>query len=163
MAGAELVNLDELVPGIAGVEFKYRDQTYHVPGDLDTETVLEFLALYQTLMENATEATKLDASEMTEAEQLQKAEELRAQMKSSMDVVREKLLAVFRLSDPDLKSLPFGQQTTMIVLGKVLEMMGVAAPADTEDGDLPVPPTKRVPQDRKPKAPRKKATTSTTR
>ena len=159
----EVVNLDELVPGIAGLDFVYRDKTYHVPGDLDTTTVMEFLALYQDLVVQAFEQSQVEIEGLSTEEQVKLANDLRATMSSQMDLARDKLLTVFQITDPELKTLPFGHETTMIVLGKILHMMGIAADKDEEPlGELPVPPTKtpRKPRDRQPKAPRKPRTTS---
>lgn len=152
MAG-NIVNLNDLVPGLEGTTFQITradgaTESYTVPGDLDTETVFEFLKLFEDMVEFQSRAQQLraDAGEDVEANAQAIAETLES-LRRLNDSVKEKLLAVFQLANPDLKVLPFGAATTMVVLGKVLEMMGIASPVQ----ELPVPPTRRKPQDRKPR------------
>lgn len=171
---SNIVNLNELVPGIEGKTFKItladgEEQSYYVPGDLDTETVFEFLALFEDMVRFQEKITELrtQASEDENADVSVLLNHQTDALRELTEKIREKLLAVFQIADPDLKVLPFGNATIMVVLGEVLEMMGLAGSGE----DLPEPeekvdpPTRRVPQDRKPKAARRRtgARTTTTR
>lgn len=136
-----VVNLNELVPGLEGKTFTITradgtEESYHVPGDLDSKTVFEFLGLFEKMVEFQEEANRLQA-EVNEDPTKEK-EALTATLKGMQDLnddMKARLLVVFQKSNPDLKELPFGSQTTMVVLGHVLEMMGLS-----EQEGLPGPP-----------------------
>lgn len=162
MASANIINLEDLVPGIEGKTFRVPSgvdekgektyASYHVPGDLDSETVFEFLRLFEDMTEFQTKRVQLEQAAGDDPEKTAKAvSETMDAMKQLNDKVKEKLLAVFQVANPELTALPFGAATTMVVLGEILEMMGLAAPADLPEPPDPPRPT-RKPRDRQPKA-----------
>lgn len=147
MAGS-IVNLGELVPGIEGKTFRLPQGDgfvdYHVPGDLDSETVFTFLALFEKMVEYEQEVKKVRDEAEQKPDETSLAEVLAGQtdaLHKLTDEIKAKLLVVFQVANPELKSLPFGTATTMVVLGEILEMMGLA-----EKAHLPEPP--RPPQNR---------------
>lgn len=148
---SNIVNLEDLVPGLEGKTFRMpvgveedgvtkRYEDYHIPGDLDSETVFEFLKLFEDMVQFQARSRELqtDAGDDPEANAQALAETMQA-LRDLNDAVKAKLLVVFQVARPDLKTLPFGASTTMVVLGVVLEMMGIAAPSDGV-AELPVPP-----------------------
>lgn len=142
---SNIVNLNDLVPGLAGTTIIYNDQEYRIRGDLPSETVFEFLSLYDDLIAFRGEAAK--AAEEQDADALVKTRDRLQEMTAA---IRERLLDVFKLEHPEMKELPFGNQTTLLVLGEVLKAMGLGT---VEDPQPPAP---------KP-APRKRQKTTTTR
>lgn len=156
---SNIVNLNELVPGLEGKTFTItrangHEDSYYVPGDLDSETVFEFLALFEEMVSFQEKVN--DLQEKVAAGEQDVAPALREQtsaVRELTDSIKAKLLAVFQIADPSLTALPFGQATTMAVLGEVLQMMGLAAQDLPEPPPPPPPPTPRKPQDRKRKAP----------
>lgn len=171
MAG-NIVNLGDLVPGIEGTTFhlpKGEDadgnpivETYYVPGDLDSETVFEFLGLFESMSEMMIERKRLvDEAGDDLVKQRDATREILANMKKLNEDIQAKLLPIFQLSDPDLKSLPFGAQATSVVLGIILEMMGLAVPI--ADGDLPLPPTEGTNRQQRRATGKKTTTRSTSR
>lgn len=142
---ADIINLEDLVPGLAGKTFKLPNgadeagettyDDYHVPGDLDTETVFEFLKLFEDMVKFRQRVTELQTAAGEDEEKTATAiTETMASLKALNDSVKAKLLTVFQIANPELKTLPFGSSTTMVVLGEILQMMGIAAP------ELPLPP-----------------------
>jgi hypothetical protein len=173
---SNLVNLDELVPGIQGTTFKYKDVDYTLRGDLPSSTVFEFLALYDELTKFQGEAhTAGAASDAAQQAALKSGDEnaqraaaaaaaeaileIRDKLEKVTGQIRERLLTVFRLEHPDLEELPFGNQTTIIVLGEVLRTMGIGS-SPVEPAPVPTP-APRKPRARKATA--KKTTTSRSR
>lgn len=164
---SNIVNLGDLVPGLEGKTFRLpqgedsngnaRYLDLHVPGDLDSETVFGFLALFEEMVaaqERMGEMqAKVAAGDAQVTDGLRLASEEMEKLTAS---IKERLLAVFQLANPDLKALPFGQATTMAVLGEILKMMGLAEPVDLPEP--PGPPTpRRKPQDRRKKVTRSPA------
>lgn len=149
-----IVNLGDLVPGLEGKTFRlpkgadaageplYED--YHVPGDLDSETVFEFLHLFEEMVRFQQEARRLQAEAGEDEDKQNKAlAEVMANLKSLNESIKAKLLTVFQIANPELESLPFGAATTTVVLGEILEMMGLATPPP----EFPLPPEGEPPVD----------------
>lgn len=143
-----IVNLGELVPGLEGKTFVLpradgTEERYHVPGDLDSETVFEFLKLFEDMVtfEQKIKDLRAQAPQEEDADIAPLISEQTNALRDLTNSIKAKLLAVFQLANPDLKELPFGQATTMTVLGEILEMMGLAAPAELPMPDGAVPPT----------------------
>lgn len=132
MTGSNLLDLNELVPGLAGTRVIYGEQEFKIRGDLPSETVFEFLALYDDLLKFQQEAVKAAASN-----DLSQIQAVRSDLEKITSAIQERLLAVFKLEHPDMEKLPFGNQTTLIVLGEVLAAMGLAAPTGSEAGSPP--------------------------
>lgn len=122
MAGSNIVNLDEMVPGIKGTVFKYDGKEYRLRGDLPTKTVFEMLSLYDDLIEFRESAQK--AAETNDPKAILA---MREALDNATGRINEKLLEVFQLEHPTMKELPFGGQSTIIVLGEVLKAVGIGA------------------------------------
>lgn len=152
---SNIVDLDELVPGIDGTIIKYKGEQYKVRGDLSSETIFEFLALYDTLIE-----FRADAVEAAESEDPVKLVEVRDRLEQITREIRDRLLKVFQLEHPDLEELPFGNQTTMIVLGEVLAAMGIGGRAVEPAPVPPTPAPRRTPKRASAKRATGKKTTS---
>lgn len=142
-----IVNLGELVPGLEGKTFVLpradgEEERYHVPGDLDSERVFEFLALFEDMVRFEQEIAELRREAADDETKVGKLlEEQLKGLRVLTEKIKAKLLAIFQLSNPELKVLPFGQATTMAVLGEILEMMGLAS---KEEKELPSPPPNRA-------------------
>lgn len=148
---SNITNLDELVG--QDHEFVYRGTTYKVPGDPATESVFEFLMLYDDLLSAQVAASGAEGAAVAgEREKVQKL----------YGTIEAKLLVLFRELDPDLEELPFGFKGTMHVLRVVLGLLGV-----TVDGDAgppaPAPTPKRATSVKKAPAKRRATTRSTRR
>lgn len=142
MPGTNVIDLEKVVPGLSGTTFKMPDpdggyKEYHVPGDLPTETVFKMLALFEELVS----FEEKSAAQMAKQASSASIAKVRTDLKGVTDRINEELLAIFQLSDPKLELLPFGSQTTAVVLGEVFKALGLAAPAG---GELPSPPPNRA-------------------
>ena len=146
---SNIVNLEEVVPGIEGKTFTLGDKSYHVPGDLPTDTIFEMLALFEDLVKFQEEASTQIAKN-TSAASVQK---VREKLRELTDMIDAKLLAIFQIDQPDLESLPFGSKSTNYILGEIFEMVGLASKEPL--GALPAPPTPR-PRATTPRKPPKK-------
>src|SRR5581483_1330813 len=120
---AEVVDLDQLIPD--DVEFKHRGKTYRVPGDIPTKQVFELYRLYQDLAEAET-STEADADAQERA----------------TEKVKDGLLRLFRVLQPELEELPFGAMSLTIVLQTILLKLGVVQQA------IDAPPTSLAPPNR---------------
>lgn len=117
----EIIDIDELVPD--DISFKYRGESYTIPGDLKTGLTLELYALLTRLAR--TEA-KGNAGEL----------------KRVIGQAEAALLPIFQVHHPDMTELPFGAAGLGVVLRKVLQLIGlleVGAAPDVPDPPLPVP------------------------
>lgn len=150
---SNLINLDELVPGIQGTTFTYQGSEYKLRGDLPSEQVFEFLALYDELL--AFRARAVKAAEEGKPDAVQK---IRSDLEGITGQIRERLLDVFQLEHPDMEKLPFGNQTTLIVLAEVLKTMGVGAVEAAPD-----PPTPARPKRKRAAKPRSRTSSHTKR
>jgi hypothetical protein len=133
---SNIVDLEEVVPGIAGMTFKLAGHEYHVPGDLPTDTTLELLGLFEELIAFEVES----AEAMAKNPSTEVITKIREGLKKTNDMIEERLLAVFQIAQPDLEKLPFGSKSTNYVLGEIFAMVGIASKADPA-GPLPAPPT----------------------
>lgn len=131
-AGSNLVNLDEIIPGIQGTTLQYKGEKYVIPGDLPSEVVFEFLALYDELLE-----FQMKTAADVEADKPASVLEIRGGLEKITLKIREKLLEVFQLEQPDMTKLPFGNQGTLAVLGYVFQAAGLGAPAGVDAGPPP--------------------------
>jgi hypothetical protein len=132
---ANVINLEEVVPGLSGTTFEMPDgKKYHVPGDLPTETVFKMLALFEELVSFEEKSATAMSKEASSAS----ISKVREGLKAVTDRINEELLAIFRLSDPKLETLPFGSQTTAVVLGEVFKALGLASDGGRQE--LPSPP-----------------------
>jgi hypothetical protein len=107
---AEVVDLDALIPD--DIEFKHRGKSYMIPGDIPTQEVFKLYKLYLQLAEAETsEDADADAQE------------------AATDRVKEGLLSLFQVLQPDMKQLPFGAMSLTIVLQTILLKLGVVQQA----------------------------------
>lgn len=140
---SKLYDLNELVPGIEDVTIKYRDETYVIPGDLNTERTFEFMALYDEILE-----FQRAAAEAVASQDEKKALEVKDELERLMGTIGAKVLDVLKIRHPDVKELPFGQQSLMAVVGIILEAMGIGRSAGATDGPPPPAPTPLKPRRR---------------
>lgn len=131
---ANIINLNEVVPGLDGTTFQINGTDYHVPGDLPVETTFRMLALFEELIS----FEEKSAVTMTKKSSAAGIAEVRGGLKKVTDRINEELLAIFKLSDPALESLPFGSQTTAVVLAEVFKALGLASDGGRQE--LPSPP-----------------------
>lgn len=137
---SNVINLEEVVPGISDTIFKMPDGTeLVVPGDLPTETTFELLALFGDLVQFQENAAEKVAAESSSSDVVA---EVRSDLKKVTDLIDAKLLAIFQIRQPDLKVLPFGSKSTNYVLGAIFEMVGIASPTQPAGPLKPPPPTK---------------------
>lgn len=134
---AEIINLNDLIPD--DIEMQYGDKVYVIPGDLDTETVLKVFKVFQAMLELV---GKADASE--------------AEVKKAAKDMSDMLLSVFRIRDPQLEKLPFGRQSTTIVVSKLLQSLGLDVGGDAAPPTIPAAANRsqrRKPRSSPPKRP----------
>jgi hypothetical protein len=138
---AEIVQLDDLVP--QDITFVYRGDEYHVPGDLDTETVFKIFQHLKGLT-----GLRGDDGKAADDEAIRRAS----------DNLRKILLDVFRIRQPDLETLPFGTRSQAIITERLLSLIGLPGVGEAEE---PVPtgrakpsPTRSSPGSRKPRSTR---------
>jgi hypothetical protein len=125
-----IIDLDALVP--EDLEFRYRGESYLVPGDIDGEAAWGLVKLYQE---------GLAAQEKGSSEQ-QAADAL----------IQQALLALFRVRQPDLERLPFGLRGSAVVLAEVLVLLGfeiVSPPTPRPKEKMAVPRSRRSSGSRK--------------
>jgi hypothetical protein len=114
----EIVDIDELVPD--DIQFKYRGETYAIPGDLRVDQTLE---LYKLL-------TQLANAESTGSE---------AELRRIIAKAEAALLPIFQVHQPDMEKLPFGAAGLGIVLRRVLQLIGLLQVGEA-GADVPDPP-----------------------
>lgn len=129
---SNVTNLDDIVGGDHA--FIYRETEYLIPGDPQTETVFEFLKLYDDLLEAQQAALTDDPSKEGLAGKREDVERL-------ILTIRAKLLVLFQELNPDMKTLPFGHRSTMIVMTRVLGLLGVTI---EQVPDPPAPAPKKA-------------------
>lgn len=137
----EIVDIDELVPD--DIEFKYRGETYTIPGDLDVDETLELYALL----------TRLAKAESTGSE---------AELKRILDKAKGALLPIFQVYQPDMEKLPFGAAGLGIVLRRVLQLIGLLQVVDDGGGSGVRDPQKPPPNRAQRRASAKKAASTRT-
>lgn len=114
-----LVDLDALVP--EDVDFKYRGESYVMPGDISVAQTFKLVRLYER-------AVAVDADP-----------DIDVREKAELDM-EQALLELFRERDPDLAALPFGTLAYRHVLAEVLSALGLQiVPVDP-----PTPPPNRA-------------------
>lgn len=107
---AEVINLDELVP--EDIEFRYRGETYTLPGDLSVEDVFRMFELFQTFASTQGKGKPEDAMK-------------------AVETLLAELLRLFQVRDPDLEGpLPFGVKALPIIMQKLLGQLGINVSAD---------------------------------
>jgi len=114
----EIVDIDELVP--EDIEFKYRGETYTIPGDLRTDQTLK---LYALLVRLAKAEAKGNAAELGR----------------TVGQAEAALLPIFQVYRPELKELPFGAAALAVVLRRVLTLIGLLEVAPAADPQEPAP------------------------
>jgi hypothetical protein len=105
---AQVVNLDDILGEDAVIQ--YRGVEYKLPADPPVEYIL---ALWQ--------ATQRMQNPLSLEEQAE-----------CMNDLCGRLLAVFRLADPNLKSLPFGTQGLVAVSKLIFSLVGIATHEEDE-------------------------------
>lgn len=111
------INLDELIP--EDLVFKYQGEAYAIPGDLDVDVAMRLFKMLQ---------------DQAKAEQTGDSKETERNLKQS----RAFLLELFRERSPELDRLPFGINSTPVVIIEILKFLGVLAGSDEK---WPVDPT----------------------
>lgn len=133
-SSSNIVNLNEIVPGLETVVFKYNDRTFEVPGDLPSKTVFEFLALFDDLL-----GFQKDAADAVASQDPEKVLEVRQKLQEITTTIEQALLKVFQIRQPELKEWPFGSRSTVPILGAVLAGLGIGGSAVAEDPTPPAP------------------------
>lgn len=109
---ADIVDLDALVGG--DLVFKYGGEELKIPGDINTQRVFEIFNAFQELHGVTEEG---DPAEIERANAL----------------IREQLLKLFQIRQPEMEELPFGIKTTPIVIQEILKLLGVNVRDEDED------------------------------
>lgn len=143
---AQIVDLDLLVGG--DLVFKYDGGELRIPGDISTELVFGVFHAFRELH---------DVSEEGKPEEVERANAS----------IREQLLQLFQIRQPEMKSLPFGIKTTPIVIQEILSKLGVnvreEGDAEEETGKVvPLPKRQAVPKQRRRSRAQTQTTTTTT-
>src|SRR3990167_5387294 len=99
---ARVIDLDKVVP--QDLDFKYRGESYVIPGDIKGPDAFKLVRVYEEAMA-ANEGT-LDERE------------------AANQKVEEALLALLQVSQPDLEEFPFGQLAGAAVLAEILVLLG---------------------------------------
>lgn len=133
-----IIELDSLVPD--DIEIKFKGETYTIPGDLDTPTILSVFKHFQRILNES----DTDDDTVTDAV-IEKAY-------TDMNAL---LLEVFQIRRPDLKVLPFGQKSLPIVVATLLNSI-TEGEADEETDPTPAP-ANRSPRKKPPSSGRKPA------
>jgi len=113
---AEIINIDDLIP--PDIELQYRGASYTIPGDLDTETVLRVFETFRQVLA----LSSAGAGEVKTAD-----------IKKASETLRDLLLGVFQIRNPELTSLPFGSTSTPIVVQHLLRSLGVDLFGENEE------------------------------
>lgn len=124
MTNVEIIDLDALVP--PDIDFKYRGEVFHLPGDVDVGYVL---TLYRVMIAFNEEGDD------SEAEDIER----------TVDAARRALLPLFQAGNPGrfekTDDLPFGARSLGVIIRKVLERVAFLV----QDDEAIVPPTPRKP------------------
>lgn len=112
---ARIIDLDAVVP--EDIEFTYRGETYAIPGDIDVEQTFRIIRMFEEA-----QAAEANSAPIDERERLNL-------------VIRDELLELFRVRNPDLADLPFGtiayQHVLVTVLGQLgLQVVGEPTPPE---------------------------------
>jgi hypothetical protein len=143
----QIVNLDALVPD--DLEFQYRGAVYKVPGDLPTETVFSLFEKYRKVIE-AQMATSEDGADPKKTWPV---------VERASTEMRDAILHVFQIMQPDLQSLPFGTSAMPHVTQNLLSLLGIEI-GETEPDPTPAPKMAPTLKTRKPSQRRRKSTSS---
>jgi hypothetical protein len=122
------LDLDGLVP--EDIEIHYREQTYLIPGDMDTDTMWRLLDVFQGL-EKKTGVGSLELQ------------------KKALKRGEAEVLALVQMRQPEVEQLPFGLVGLQHVLSAVLEAIGVAVEQRSEDPNPPPKPKMAIPKAKK--------------
>lgn len=144
---AKEIDLDALIPD--DLEFHYRGETYTIPGDVDTETVLRMFRMFQLLLE-----TRDLAQGAADAD----AKKFGAKIDKAYEEINSILLTLFQVNQPHLTALPFGVAAMPHVIAGVLQLLGVTA--DPLTGESSEESTTSPPKKPQRSAPRKRSSTA---
>jgi hypothetical protein len=127
---ARIIDLDAVVP--EDIEFNYRGDTFAIPGDIDVEQTFRIIRMFEEAQTAEEEGASLDVRERLNL------------------IVRDELLALFQVRDPELIELPFGTIAYQHVLVTVLTQLGLQVMSpEAVNPPTPKTPTRAIPKSRR--------------
>lgn len=132
----QIVNLNELVGEDIVFQYGAPVVEYRIPGDVDVATVFELFEMFLAL-------SKISGDD---------PETLAADVQRGFFDIRDKLLKLLQVRDPNLKIYPFGIRGTGVVLRTILSGLGVQVSEESPTRPSPkrATPKRAVPKKKPP-------------
>lgn len=131
---AQIIDLNELVPEDITIRYGRPPVDYKLQGDMSVEAVFRLFEMFRTI------------SSVTEGDD----DEVFDQLKGRFGDIREELLKLFQVRQPDMTELPFGIRGIGALLQVILQQLGVSVSDETPTPPSPrkKAPSRTVPQQR---------------